>query len=818
MKQQGRAGGSSGVAAHPDSGDTGKERVAEALGDLSWFSCALGLLLLALLSDRLHGAEPDLARLAIVGLFTAYAVTDASWRQGTSKERWAGLALSLACSLVAVRTPAPASLAVAAVYWWALQRPSRRPEATSSSTRALLLTAGLYGLAIFLLEHLAPLANAWRGLAEGYAVALTALLGAAVPDVLRLGPTPLGMGLVLLFAIFACVAAQMGSERRLRTLLGFLALSLLAHTLYLALGERLGQALGRAWHLPTHSLLDLGPLLFALLLLPAALLIRSLRIRARARRALAFSPRAALLLLPALVLAAPLVPARRTCKVLVLDKGTLDWRVPTYESFGDRSGGMFGALPVYLESLGHEVVRGDTANEELDGYDLLVVANLYDALDSEELARIEGWLRAGGGLILVADHTGGEHIQDPSNQLLRATGISINFDTAVPRDREWLGCMRFASHPVTRSFDTQRDIWTWLGASLSLSGMAQPLLVGHLAYSDRGTVHNQDPARGYLGDMHYRHGERLGDVVIAASGRVGKGRVVVLGDTSPFQNGALVKSYHFVDRALRWASWRSWAADLWDYRYAIAGLLTLLAAALAWPEPWRRLAPTLGLLPAVSLLHLPMDHLVDSAPPVADNVAWIDTSHGNFFDSTAWEEDSVGGLEFNLYRAGHLPLLLRDFGRITSGPPGLLVLMRPTRACSRSELGALQAFVERGGRVLLAAGWENRAAVGPLLERFGLALQPTPLGQASGESSLGRPRFWHACPTGASLGAATPEVLCTASGYPVVVRRRLGTGQFVHVSDCCFLLNKNLEGSQDTLRMENVEFLRELLSDLRRER
>jgi hypothetical protein len=45
--------------------------------------------------------------------------------------------------------------------------------------------------------------------------------------------------------------------------------------------------------------------------------------------------------------------------------------------------------------------------------------------------------------------------------------------------------------------------------------------------------------RSYLGDRRHNPGEKIGDLVLVAEARYGNGRMLVFGDTSPFQNGAL---------------------------------------------------------------------------------------------------------------------------------------------------------------------------------------------------------------------------------------------------------------------------------------
>jgi hypothetical protein len=228
-----------------------------------------------------------------------------------------------------------------------------------------------------------------------------------------------------------------------------------------------------------------------------------------------------------------------------------------------------------------------------------------------------------------------------------------------------------------------------------------------------------------------------------------------------------------------------------------------------------------GLLPLVMLVRLPAERFLDTPPPVNDDVGWVDVTHDNYQDATGWEDDSLGGLQYNLYRAGFLPLVLWEYDDLVAGPPGVLLIHRPTRAFTGRELDQLVDFIERGGRVVFAAGWEDRAIAGPILERFGLRVRKTPLGPSKGDGELGTPQFYRANPTAALPGEDEPTVLCEVAGFPVVVSRTVGKGRFVHIADSCFWYNKNLEGQppegskEPFVVMENIEFLKRLFARLK---
>jgi len=70
--------------------------------------------------------------------------------------------------------------------------------------------------------------------------------------------------------------------------------------------------------------------------------------------------------------------------------------------------------------------------------------------------------------------------------------------------------------------------------------------------SDWGDYLNVD--RAYLGDYVYNPGEQLSDVILVAGAYYGDGKVIVFGDTTPFQNPALLQSYPYLHNVFAWLS------------------------------------------------------------------------------------------------------------------------------------------------------------------------------------------------------------------------------------------------------------------------
>lgn len=501
---------------------------------------------------------------------------------------------------------------------------------------------------------------------------------------------------------------------------------------------------------------------------------------------------------------------RDPVRVMMLERNILDDGVPTHGRYGDRSGGMFGFLPKYLEGIGNVTVRRAITRESLDSVDVIFIANLLEKLPEDERALIWAFVENGGGLLIVGDHTGTDAIRDPTNDLLAPCGMEINFDTAVPLRRSWASAKSFLFHPLGRSGGAM-DAELWLGASVTPGPRGEPFVVGRGAFSDPGDMQNK--ARSYLGNLAYDPGEPLGDVALAAAAHWGKGKAVLHGDTSPYQNGTIIRSHSMINRTLRWLSNDTWLSfiDRWrgELLLVLLGIAGTALVVLSFSQPvWMM---TAMLLPALSVG-------VFAMIPGQGGSQWqggpyrqalIDEGHGQLFDLMAWEPKSIGGLQYNLMRNGFSPRFVKSPTEIRKNRADLYVIFAPTRPYSSEEINALVRFAEDGGWILSAAGWNTYPSVRSLYDRFGIQLENVPLGASDGQAFNGVVKMADAYPvTGDGEGV---ETLIESFGYPVGKVARRGSGGLIAIGDSQFLYCKNLEGQNEQVVMENVRFFRELV-------
>ncbi|HID77085.1 MAG TPA: DUF4350 domain-containing protein [Planctomycetaceae bacterium] len=456
-------------------------------------------------------------------------------------------------------------------------------------------------------------------------------------------------------------------------------------------------------------------------------------------------------------LAAPRLEGKR---VVACDDGLLDWLKPEHDLYGREAAGMYGMLPELINSLGGQLVRSaDLAQADLQGADLVLVIHPVQQWPEERLERLWRYVRGGGSLLVVAEpHMFDGQYASAFNQVLRPTAMRVRFDVAVPRTAMWEHSREPILHPVVAGLGDTRDRFgAGETASIEIGWPARPLLVGRWGWSDPGS----DAVLTELAWLDA--GEKLGDLVLAAEQRLGRGRVLVLGGATGLKNEAIWRAYPFVGRLLGYLARRGIDPQaLWRQLLLLAVCAGLAASLLRKPHPL--MSAGVPLVMAVVLagclaVHGRLARILPDGRGRADYnpVAYVDDGHLGAYSDLAWSDDAIDSFLLNLMRNGYLPLLAPDLTAERLERAGLLVVIGPARAYSRAEQEAVRRFVSGGGTLICMAGADRADAVRPLLEAFGLGVGRSPVGP---EESVQEAR---------PLGAFKTPYLGAGKGRPQVL-------------------------------------------------
>ncbi|MCB9871964.1 MAG: hypothetical protein H6837_19075 [Planctomycetes bacterium] len=522
-------------------------------------------------------------------------------------------------------------------------------------------------------------------------------------------------------------------------------------------------------------------------------------------------------------------------KVVAHERCYGNWDHPKHGDYGRLSIGMYGMLAPFVESLGGTFRRStELSAADLDDADVLLLLYPHKPWQPGQLARIERFVRRGGALLLLGEHTSEEEGGgNRFNEVLEPTAIRVPFDSAMFAIGGWLQSYAPFAHPATIGVGDQRnDFGVVIGASVAARWPARPLLVGRWGYNDPGDPRTESK----MGNQRYDAGERLGDIVLVAEQELGAGVVVVFGDTSTFTNGITIGTHDFNARLLGYLANRPGSPQvLW--RQLLGALLGLgIGALLVWRGTWRDTITVCATLSATLLLCVHSGHraatlLPDGRGARPNNLAYVDGAHFGRFDDEAWRLDGTMGLKMTLMRNGFLTLELHEFTRERLQRAGLVVSIAPRRRFTAAECAMVREFVAEGGIFVLTSSYHHRAGAEPLLRAFDFAIgpldpaapEPQPLSHFKAPYSrfgdyMAYVRFHEGWPVTCAAQEGLQPLAYGADDSTVGYLRYFGKGALVVIGDSCFALNKNLELENGQLfegARENADFWRWLLSRLR---
>jgi len=515
-----------------------------------------------------------------------------------------------------------------------------------------------------------------------------------------------------------------------------------------------------------------------------------------------------------LLLVIPPVAFRKATpsRLVFLEKGVVSFTKPDYTRFGRAAGGMYGFFPEYSRLFGCESVVVKEIPEKLDPDQILITTNLDVPLTPEEYERLWSFVRAGGGLWVLGDHTFIKNGRNHINDLLEPTHILFNNDSAQFWPQGWFNSYRIRQGTAFASLKdpAENRLSILVGASLELKPPARPLVMGRFAYGDWGTDDDVDD-KGHLGDFEYQSSERMGDLVLVAGEHVGKGKVLVFGDTTSFFNNNLNRSNEILRSALTWfgePARHAWFNGKALGILSIIALLALLGVSLRARE---FTAPvTLALLAAVSLVaHRPAGLIPIDQAEGRERLAIFDFSHHPYAAKHGSMGEALYGLSISFLRNDLLPVTQNHWNKESLDNAGFLILNAPRQSFSASRRKDIMDFMERGGVVVMACGAHHYANCRALLEPLGLGITNLPLGRFFDRPAFNAPiQYFSAWPIEVKNPDAT--VISLYGDWPLMVDVPVGNGRLFLVGDSEFFHNKNVE-SHEAYSQQNIEFIRSMV-------
>jgi len=502
-----------------------------------------------------------------------------------------------------------------------------------------------------------------------------------------------------------------------------------------------------------------------------------------------------------------------------------DMKKPEYGWYGMHSNGMFGCLPDYLNAMGYNVtiINKNISTYPIEKLDILILINPNNSFSKHDYDTIWSFVRRGGSLLVLGDHTDLAGIQKPLNQILTPVNIRFRFDSALGLDLRWTDCTMFISNPLICDGINKDALGISVGASLDIEPPAFPILIGRYAFSDHGNYLNSENAN--LGDYEYNSGEELGDIILVAGAFYGSGRVIVFGDTSSFQNLALPSNHDFIQNIFAWLGNKE-GGTVFHIKITVGLLLIFANLVLLFVFKNKTLFYIISLLLCLALILTTIINpiVIAGATSIKGNIAYIDASHGERFSIEGFTSSSLTGFFKNLLRNNYLPIIFKEFSPQELSKSNIFVMVSPTVKFTDEEVNQLKDFMWKGGVVIISCGYQNSGCIKPLLDEMGLTIQNVPLGPVpyinQNPEYIDDPRFADAWPI--TTNDTNVEIFYRVefkdTSYNIIVFNRFGWGGLLLIGDGKFLWDAYLEDiSAGSYVLPNIELLRNIFQKLRSE-
>lgn len=431
-------------------------------------------------------------------------------------------------------------------------------------------------------------------------------------------------------------------------------------------------------------------------------------------------------------------PGRPKAGRVLLDEYNSNWEWTTQaldtEWYGQKSGYNYYSLGQWLQYYYQVDTNFSPRTPELlAGYDVLIIKTPTAPFAPEELDAIDAWVRAGGGLFLIGDHTNVFGTSSYLNPLARRFGLRFRYDSTY--DLQTLRVTLY-ERPGLLAHPAVLEMPPFLFATSCT--LEAPLTAGNVmvGYGLRALPVDYS-TRVFFPDKDREQDYPFGLFLQSAAVQHGQGRVVAFTDSTVFSNFTMFiagKPEYFLgvmnwlNHAARWpwldgalllVAVLGGAASLYllrglDRRRGLAVLLgaLLLATALG---PWgaHKLAEASNPLPEPHTAYTGIAFEAEHsrlALPTRPAASPPDASYQTFY---VWTQ-----------RLGYVPSF-SDTLEEALGRGQVLVLVNPVRPFDPAEMAALEAFVRGGGRLLVLTEPQGQSTTlaNQALAPFGLEVE-----------------------------------------------------------------------------------------------
>ena len=444
------------------------------------------------------------------------------------------------------------------------------------------------------------------------------------------------------------------------------------------------------------------------------------------------------------VLGLMLVPmetgSRKEGRKLVINEFHSDWEQTDDEYdtawFGRRSGYNYNSLKHFLSNYFEiEVNRSEVSQDTLSNTDFLLLKTPTEPYSSGEIEAMHDFVRNGGSIVLLGDHTNVFGVGTHFNQLIDEFGIQFNYDSQHGLTNGGLTLHEHAAPIDHMSMNQVRSFLFGTGCTLQPDFRATDLLVGRSNMTKRADYS--------VSNFFLRQPIQLqcnfGAVSQIAGAQYGRGRVVVFSDSTVFSNFWMFVpgKPELMLAMLDWSSFNnlSWLGFV-PRNILVLGLLGLclmFAVVLRCESPTELVGCLLPLL-VVSGISIFSNQVRYGLDPRSE-IPYVNyfTKHSDYFlprTSLIPERNEKGQPTPNYGTLFTIPSRLQQVPRETDSLSEVCksvnnpcFIVEPASEFSASENKALMNWVSRGGQlVVFVSNNRSKDALEETLKAFDLEI------------------------------------------------------------------------------------------------
>ncbi|MCP4630669.1 MAG: hypothetical protein GY850_45220 [bacterium] len=418
-----------------------------------------------------------------------------------------------------------------------------------------------------------------------------------------------------------------------------------------------------------------------------------------------------------------------------------EWTTRKYDTqwFGMKSGYNYYCLADYLRYFYNVAINFKPISTELlRNCDVLIIKTPTAEFSEIEIGAIVKFVRDGGGLFLIGEHTNVFGTSTYINPLSKQFGMKFEYDATYDLKTGDLSVYkppRLLPHPIVQNLTA---FLFGSSCTLDVAWSAEEVIMGYGLKSLKADYSQKN----FFNPKTESPSMDFGQFVQSAAVKHGKGRVLAFTDSTVFSNFwiFLPGKPELLLGSINWLNRRNYFPINYNVILLLAGFLFLLASGL-YAQSRFKCAEVLLILLFSAILAFPLATIIFSSlnrcnysPPQPHTKLTrvsFDLGHSDIFlpilELVSKPERSYHTFYVWTQRLGYVPMAVANLkDAVIQGD--LVIIINPVKHLTREKKDQLSNYVNQGGKLIIMDNAYNRkSTANEIIQDFGMKLEMKPL-------------------------------------------------------------------------------------------